>query len=367
MKRIARVLAALLVLALLAACASKDPAPAQAPAAPAAPAGAHSGIGLDGVRFTDTRHITVEIFDRNNEGGSTPADNCYTDFIKQGMLEKHNVEVEFIPVPRWTEGADINNMLAAGTAPDICVTYSAPTIQLYAAMGGVKELAPYLDEAKDILPNLFDFLGDTGIYWSKDPDTGELYAIESKRANVAKQTTFIRNDWLDTLGLAVPNSEEEFHAALVAFRDNAATLLPNEPDKMIPLLVTYDVGWIAAPLINAYIPDALTDKQLYTLGFDDRFLLFPGYKDAIRKLNEWYNEGLIWKDFALYGAGDTTNELLSKAGYVGAQMQNWDQLYRNGEDSVITNIRRATGNDKAGYIALNPFPNDSGKVRTFPY
>jgi putative aldouronate transport system substrate-binding protein len=309
----------------------------------------------------------VEIFDRNNDGGTPPADNYYTDFIKKGLLEKHNIEVEFIPVPRWTEGDDINNMLAAGTAPDICVTYSAPTIQLYAAMGGVHELTPYLDELKDITPNMWDFLGDTGIYWSKNPDTGELYYIEGKRANIAKQTTFVRNDWLDTLGLSVPTSLGEFHDMLAAFRDNAATLLPNEPDKMIPLLVTYDVGWIAAPLINAYIPDAITDKDLYTLGFDDRFLLFPGYKESIHKLNEWYNEGLIWKDFALYGAGDTTNELLSKAGYVGAQMQNWDQLYRNGEDSVISNIRRATGNDKAGYVACTPFPNDAGIIRTFPY
>ncbi|MDR2750327.1 MAG: sugar ABC transporter substrate-binding protein, partial [Clostridiales bacterium] len=268
MKRIARVLAAVLVLALLAACsnnaaapapaastapaapaATKAPDTAAAPAAdtPAAPAGAHADIGLDGVKFTDTRHITVEIFDRNNDGGTTPADNYYTDFIKQGVLETHNIEVEFIPVPRWTEGDDINNMLAAGTAPDICVTYSAPTIQLYAAMGGVHELTPYLDETKDVLPNLFEFLGETGIYWSKDPDTGELYSVEGKRANVAKQTTFIRNDWLETLGLAVPNSEEEFYNALIAFRDNAATLLPNEPDKMIPLLMTYDVGWMAAP------------------------------------------------------------------------------------------------------------------------
>ncbi|HPY95150.1 MAG TPA: sugar ABC transporter substrate-binding protein, partial [Clostridia bacterium] len=91
---------------------------------------------VDG-KFTTTRSITVEIFDRANEGGSKPEDNFYTDFIKQGMLEKHNVEVTFIPVPRWTEVDVLNNLLAAGDAPDICVTYSYPTIQTYATMGGV--------------------------------------------------------------------------------------------------------------------------------------------------------------------------------------------------------------------------------------
>ncbi|GHV26491.1 hypothetical protein FACS18948_2280 [Clostridia bacterium] len=323
--------------------------------------------GLDGVKFTTTRKITVEIYDRNNDGGTDPTNNYYTDYIKAQMLEKHNVAVEFQPVGRWSEETDINNLLAGGSAPDICVTYSAPTIQLYADMGGVVELTPYLEKMKDILPNLFERIGESGVYWDRNPDTGELYSLEGKRANVAKLTTFVRSDWLAKLGLPVPTTEEEFHDVLVAFRDNAELLLGEEASQMIPLLVTFDVGWTAEPLITSYIPDDITDKELYTRGFDSRRLLFPGYKDAIRVLNTWYNEDLLWKDFALYKAGDTTNENLSKAGYVGAQMQNWDQLFRNGDDSVVANIQRATGDPEAGYIAITPFPNKAGNIRTYPY
>ena len=79
---------------------------------------------VDG-RFTTTRKITVEVYDRSNPGGSTPEDNFFTDFIKEGMLRDHNVEVEFVAVPRWTEDQVINNLLAAGDAPDICVTYGS--------------------------------------------------------------------------------------------------------------------------------------------------------------------------------------------------------------------------------------------------
>ena len=32
----------------------------------------------------------------------------------------------------------------------------------------------------------------------------------------------------------------------------------------------------------------------------------PGYKEGVRKLNEWYNAKLIWQDFPLYKEGDTT-------------------------------------------------------------
>ena len=83
---------------------------------------AATGELVDG-KFAETRHITVEVYDRGNDGGSDPTNNMYTEYIKKGMLEDHNVEVEFVKVPRWTEVEEINNLLAAGTAPDICVSY----------------------------------------------------------------------------------------------------------------------------------------------------------------------------------------------------------------------------------------------------
>ena len=80
---------------------------------------------VDG-KFPEKKHITVEVYDR--DGGTPANDNMYTDFIKKGMLEKYNVEVEFVAVPRWTEVEQINNLLAANDAPDICYSYSFPTV-----------------------------------------------------------------------------------------------------------------------------------------------------------------------------------------------------------------------------------------------
>ena len=66
-------------------------------------------------RFTTTRKITVEIYDRSNPGGTPPEDNYWTDWIKEGVLRDLNIEVEFVPVPRWTEVEVLNNRLAQGT------------------------------------------------------------------------------------------------------------------------------------------------------------------------------------------------------------------------------------------------------------
>jgi putative aldouronate transport system substrate-binding protein len=381
------VLACVLTASILAGCggAKDTPAPAtqaptQAPASePAAqepatqePAteepeepSALEALGLDeNLRFIETRDITVEVYDRSNDNGSTPEDNFYTDFIKEGMLRDHNVNVTFVPVPRWTEVDEINNLLASGDAPDICVTYSYPTIQTYANMGGVLDLSSQIDDNKDVLQNLWGLLGETNLYWDKDPETGTIWAIEALLVHNARISTFVREDWLAKLNLQEPTTIDEFQAMLEAFRDNAETLLGADADKMVPFSISYDAGWRADHLMAAYIPNAITDKEYYVTGFDDRHFTRPGIKEAFRKINEWYNNGLVWKDFALYGAGNETEDNMMKSGYVGSFMHNWDYPFRNGENSIYANLKTLAGPD-AAYIAVEAFKNDAGLYRKY--
>lgn len=242
---------------------------------------AATGELTDG-KFAETRHITVEVYDRGNDGGSDPTNNMYTEYIKKGMLEDHNVEVEFVKVPRWTEVEEINNLLAAGTAPDICVTYSYPTILTYADMGGVQDLSGYVEDYKSELTNLWDWLGETNMYWDKDPVDGTIWAIEGKMAVSNRINTFVRKDWLDKLSLQAPTTTEEFEAMLLAFEENKDTLLGADADKMVPYSVSFDVGWRAATLIESFIDPDITDKEYYVNGYDDRKLTQNGTKEAVR-------------------------------------------------------------------------------------
>ena len=315
-------------------------------------------------KFKETKKIVVEIYDRGNDGGSDPENNMYTEYIKKGMLEDHNVEVTFKKVPRWTEVDEINNLLAAGTAPDVCVTYSYPTIQTYANMGGVIDLAPYMDQYKSELPNLWNWLGDTNINWDKDPKTGTLWCVEAKLAVSNRVITFVRQDWLDKLGLKAPTTKAEFEKMLVAFKDNASTLLGADADKMVPYSVSYDVGWRAATLIESFLDPNMSDKEYYINGFDDRKLTENGTKEGVRLLNKWYNMGLMWNDFAQYGSGDTTEDDMMKAGFVGAFTHNWDYPYRNGDDSINANLQRNVGSN-AKFVAIDPFEDSNGTHTKF--
>ena len=326
-------------------------------------AGNASGELVDG-KFAETRTITVEVYDRGNDGGSDPTNNMYTEYIKQGMLADHNVQVEFVSVPRWTEVEQINNLLAAGDAPDICVTYDYPTIQTYANMGGVLDLAPYIDGYKDELPNLWNWLGETNLYWDKDPEAGTIWGIEAKLAVSNRINTFVRQDWLDKLGMKAPTTKQEFEDMLIAFRDNADTLLGADADKMIPYSVSFDVGWRAATLIESFIDPNISDKEYYINGFDDRKLTQEGTKEAVRLLNKWYNAGLMWKDFALYGSGDSTEDDMMKAGYVGAFTHNWDYPFRNADDSINASLQRIVGED-AVFVAIDCFEDKNGGYTKF--
>ena len=317
---------------------------------------------VDG-KFTETRHIKVEIFNRNNDGGSDPTNNPFTDYIKKGMLEKYNVEVEYVSVGRWTEVDDINNLLATGEAPDICVTYSYPTIQTFADMGGVIDLNPYLTEYKDQLGDLWGLLEDYNIYYDQNPETKTVWALEAVLADRARLNTFIRKDWLDKLGLALPTTEEEFYNCLVAFRDNAETLLGADAAKMVPYSTSTDIGWRNDLLSISKVPEDVDDATLYVYGYDDRHLLYPNYKEGIRVLNKWYNEGLVWKDFGLY-TDSTAEDDMMKAGYVGAFIHNWDYPFRNNDDSIEANLVRNVGPD-AAFVAVDCFKNEAGITRKY--
>lgn len=315
-------------------------------------------------RFTETRKITVEVFDRGNEGGSKPEDNFYTNFIKEGMLRDHNIEVTFVPVTRQTEAEQMTKLLAAGEAPDICVAYDYPTVQTYANMGVILDMSNYLEEYQEILPNLYGLLTEANINWDKDPASGTIWAIEARMAHPVRINTFVREDWLKKLSLSEPTTLGEFEEMLKAFQDNADVLLGADADKIIPFSISYDIGWRADHLLASFVPDNLSNKDAYIYGFDDRRLLYPGVKEGVAVLNKWYNQGLLWKDFALFGPDDPTEDKMMKAGYVGAFIHSWDYPYRNGDDSINNSLKKRVGKN-AGYIAVKPFKNDAGSYRKF--
>ncbi|GHV07646.1 hypothetical protein FACS189485_18270 [Spirochaetia bacterium] len=305
-----------------------------------------------------TREITVMVFDRGTDGGrSDPTNNNWTAWIKEKVLKDENIKVTFIPIPRATRDTALNNLIAAGTQPDVCMTYSSELIGQYRDLGGVLNLEPYVDT---LLVDLKNFLGPDQALPGRDfirrmaESDGSLYSLPARRMNTALFGTFIRKDWLDKLGLPLPKTTQQFYEAMVAFKQRDPGGVGTA--KVVPFTLGRNVYWRAGVMLNSFIDPNLSDKELWVNDVVGRNYLLPGYKEGVRFLNKMYNEGLVDRDFPLY-IGDEPSDNLVKTGVVGAYINNWDQVYRD-NPGVWRDLKKNV--PTAELVPCDPFTNSKG-------
>ncbi|MDR3019725.1 MAG: extracellular solute-binding protein [Treponema sp.] len=278
----------------------------------------------------EAAQLTVEIFDRGTDGGRSIAhDNAWTKWIKEKVKADLNIDVTFVPVGRWSENTDIVNLMASRTAPDLCYTYAGDMVADFRDRGGIMDLSPFINshlpDLKKLLGEDPAFPGKDFIYRNADPQTGKIYSIPSYRVALAQRNIFIRKDWLDKLGLPVPTTIEEFENALKAFRDQDPGNVGR--NRVVPYGQNADARWGLANLINHHIDPNISDKDRWVYSVHERNILMPGFKEGVRLMNRWYNEGLIYRDFPLQTVTDDFYNQI-KTGVVGAFSQNWDLPWR---------------------------------------
>ncbi|MDR0503874.1 MAG: extracellular solute-binding protein [Treponema sp.] len=349
MKKLLLVLVMLLAATMVFAGGSKDSgsrpaAPAYIPKEPPPPGPA--------VPLPATGKLTVEVFDRGTDGGKSMAhDNEWTNWIKQKVKADLGIDVTFIPVGRWSENTDIVNLMAAGpgSAPDLCYTYAHDMVNAFRDQGGIMDLAPYINS---YLPDLKKLLGSDPAFSGKDfinrnvdLQTGKIFSIPSYRVAIAQRNIFIRKDWLDKLGLGIPKDYNEFYNTLKAFK-------ARDPGgvgaRLVPYGVNSDARWGLADVIHHHIKP-MNDRDRWVYNIADRYIYMNGYKDGVKEMNKWYNEGLIFKDFPLMvTAEDFYNQI--KSGVVGAFCQNWDMPYRT-DYRILEDLRKNV--PSADYIPID--------------
>jgi putative aldouronate transport system substrate-binding protein len=335
--------AGLLVLALFIGC--KKPVPASAPA----------------------QEITVEVFDRGTDGGRSNAiKNNYTDWIEEKLLKDENIKISFVAIPRGEEVPGLNRMMAAGNAPDISYTYDQALIANYRDLGGLYNMANNITR---LLPDLDKFLGEDPmlpgrrfVNRARDSATGGVYAIPARRTNTARINTFIRKDWLDKLGLPLPQTTQQFYEAMVAFKQRDPGGIGR--DRVIPMTSSnVNARWNFGNLLDSFIDPNISTRDEWINVVVDRHFLLPGFKDGVRFLNRMYNEDLIDKDYPLHQNDDAIFNLM-KAGLVGSLQHNYDMLYRDSPGvyrDLAANVPGAT------YVPIDPFHHSSGKTMKYAY
>ncbi|MDR1467830.1 MAG: extracellular solute-binding protein [Spirochaetaceae bacterium] len=311
--------------------------------------------------------VSIEVFDRGTDGGKTdPTNNEWTKWIKEKVLKDENIEVEFVAIPRWEETVAINNLMAAGTPPDVCLTYSQELIAQYRDLGGLFDMGPYMDSP--LLADFKAFLGPDPalpgrdmIRRLEDPQTKAVYAVPARRMNTANRNMFIRKDWLDKLGLPIPKTTEEFYRALLAFKEKDPGGVGRK--AVIPFGMRNGFDYAIQPICYAFIDPNLSLKDRWVNIAIDRHFLLPGYKEGVRFMNRMYNDGLIDPQFVLIKSEEERWNPV-RAGTVGAFSADWDKIYRE-NDHIFSDLRKNIPN--AELIACDPITSPDGVTRKHKY
>lgn len=307
----------------------------------------------DGAASQGVTILKVEIFDRGNAPAGYTITNSYlTNLVQERFGTPNNINVEFVPVPRSEETQKLNVLMASKSeVPDIVFTYDSGTFNRYAEQGGLTDLSGMLDE---FAPNLKKFLGEDTLAYGQYK--GQQFAIPGRRLVLGKYAGYVRQDWLDKLGLPVPQTTEELYDTLKAFKES-------DPGATGGRVIPFGVSLAAAqyePLLWSFI-EPLTEEQRYTLtqqlGSSDYPTLLPGFEDGLRFMNKLFNEGLMSKDFGL----DKDKKQLwqdMQNGLVGFYTEDAGELYfsaNGGYENLQKNVPGAV------MTPVDAFTNSEGK------
>ena len=188
------------------------------------------------------------------------------------------------------------------------------------------------------------------------------YGVTADVSYSGDYDSFIRSDWLEKLGLDVPQTKDELYSCLTAFRDNADILLGDESGQIIPFFIDNEPNVSAKPLFDSYLDTDISDKDFYVNGYCR--VTQNGYREGLETLNRWYREDLLPDDFEnIRPLTKESYEPIEK-GYVGAFCAKCDYLYANGSNSHISALKDNIG-EEAGYIAVNCFENSKGEYTSW--
>ncbi|MFB9279633.1 extracellular solute-binding protein [Cohnella cellulosilytica] len=192
-----------------------------------------------------------------------------------------------------------NLLLASGELPDI-VAYQIPGLNNIAAQSALTPLDDLLDENA---PNFKAFLEENkAIKSAITAADGKIYVVPFVNDGEAQEGWFIRQDWLDKLGLQAPTTVQEYYEVLKAFREKD----PNGNNKKdeIPFFSRNATTGFSSlfPLWDATLSFKLKDGKI-VYGPNE-----PEYKTALTETAKWYKEGLI--DQEIFTRGNTARDVL---------------------------------------------------------
>ncbi len=210
----------------------------------------------------------------------------------QALEADTGVHVSFEEVKDSEWNSRVSLAFSSGDLPDLILRGSLDVEEYGVGRGELVALDPYIE--KGLLPHYASRLSEPGIREQVTASDGHMYEfgfLISQGVNTNGHF-FIRKDWLEQLGLSMPETVEELHDVLVAFRDGDPN--GNGLTDEIPLELTWDDNTTGLYNLFSFWGLPLNEEYVYLDGDTVRFApAQPAFLEAARTLHTWYQEGLL--------------------------------------------------------------------------
>lgn len=228
----------------------------------------------------------------------------------------------------------LNLMLASGQIPDIIG--SSRIKDFVNKFGPEGAFLPLNDLIEEHAPNLKAFFAEKPeLYNALKAADGNLYYIPYLPDGKYGRAYFIRYDWLDKLGLETPQNVDELKTVLEAFRDmdpngngqkDEVPYFARQWPELIRLVTLWDARSSGS---DTYHDFYVNDGKLAHPYTGD------AYREGIKNLAQWYEEGLI--DAEIFTRGASSREFLLGEN-LGGMTHDWFASTAGYNDSLAEKV-----------------------------
>lgn len=301
---------------------------------------------------SSTSRLTLRFFVGGPPASHLPEPDI--DFVKQTIENKFNVNLEVTVMPPGDDyTASIAARLAANNPPDMWLNISPDGGAKYTLDNVLADMTYYVNPST--MPNYFK-------YWMSEKELRE-YQVHNKFARApipydrkSYRAYYIRKDWLERLGLGIPQTYEEYLNALRAFTFR-------DPDGN-GFADTY--GFTTAgngTSISLEWPEYIRNGLLYPAYYEEGKLVDMQTDirvgQTVTDIAKVINEGLVDPDWFMNSPEQQLNKAIQgKAGVVLGDSA--DFALDSNPNSLQTRSRSI--NPSAEWVPFNPFGNTPLRV-----
>ena len=245
-----------------------------------------------------------------------------TPFARE-LGRRTGIDVEYLHPPTGAAREAFNLMVADGNFPDIIEWNFAggyPGGPEKAISDGV--IVPLNDIIDKWAPNLKKVFNDHPD-WAKQArtDSGRYYVFPFFRGGdelLFSGGLIVRMDWLRELGLQPPETLDEVHDVLVAFRDRKGAAAPFTSERQ--LLGENPFCYAFGQNYGFYVHD---DGRVHY------GVLEPNFRNYLTTMAQWYREGLIDRDYFSMNFDTVSTKMTSgqsgmSMGAMNSRMTTWN-------------------------------------------